>query len=71
MDEKKKAYLKKLIVGIAMILSAIAGYFGAKFDDDPATEPDLKEAIKEVKEGVDVIKDAKDEAPAVDTETDN
>lgn len=67
MGEKKKAYLKKLIVGISIILSAIAGYLGAKFDNDPNTVPDIKEAVKEVKEGVDVIKDAKDEVDNSDS----
>lgn len=69
MDDKKKAFLKKLIVGISIILSAIAGYFGAKFDDDPATVPNAVEAIKDVKEGVEVIKDAKDELDNSDTES--
>jgi len=68
MGEKKKKFIKVLIVGICMILSAIAGYLADKFDGDPNTVPDATEAVKEVKKGVEMIKDAKDEADNSDPE---
>lgn len=64
---------KKLIVGIAMILAAMAGAAIAVFDDDPNTKVDVKETIEKVNEGVDTIKDANtpesdEAAPEVPTE---
>ncbi|HET6446035.1 MAG TPA: hypothetical protein VFI27_15805 [candidate division Zixibacteria bacterium] len=59
MADKKK--LKAIVYGVMLILAAIAGYLVAALDGDPATKPDIKEAIEGVKEGVEVIKDAKGE----------
>lgn len=53
--EKKKgklAYVLEIILGVAMILGAIAGVGYKYFDGDPNTNPDLLEAKQEISAGV-------------------
>ena len=47
---------KNLVLGIAMILAAIAGAVVYFFDGDPETVVEPKKVIEKVIEGVDVIK---------------
>ena len=48
--------LTKWVLGIAIILGAVAALLVATLDGDPATKPEIKETIEKVKEGVDVIR---------------
>lgn len=68
-----KSKLKKIVYGVLLIIAAVVGYLVAALDGDPETKTDIKEAIEGVKEGVEVIKEAKDpedaeqpEAPEVE-----
>ena len=52
---------KKVILGVAIILAAVAGYVVALLDGDPATKPEIKPVVDGVTEGVGVIRS--DDAP--------
>lgn len=47
---------KKWLLGIALVLAAVAGALIAWLDGDPATTPDVPGTIKQVQEGVNVIR---------------
>ncbi|MBN2714104.1 MAG: hypothetical protein JXR97_16920 [Planctomycetes bacterium] len=63
---------KKIILGVAIILAALAGAIIAVLDNDESPKLDTGATIEKVKEGVDVIKTAgdSDEAGAVSSEAD-
>lgn len=47
--------MKKWILGILAILTAIGTFLGALLDDNPETKPDLNQAIQGVSDGVQTI----------------
>lgn len=51
---------KKWVLGISIILAAVAGALVAFFDNDPTTEPNIPQVIEEVQEGVSVITSEKE-----------
>lgn len=57
---------QKWVLGLAIILAAVAGAAVAYFDGDPETVVDPKAVVSGVSEGVDVIR-GKDEAAPVET----
>jgi len=48
---------KKWVIGIAIILAAIAGAVVKLLDGDPNTNPDPAAVVAEVKKGVDTIRE--------------
>jgi len=56
---------KKIALGIAIILAAIASAVVAFLDDDPATKVEPGKVVEEVNEGVNEIKGAKEDAKPV------
>lgn len=47
--------VKKWVLGVAIIIVAIAGVLIAWLDNDPATQPNVPDAIGKIKDGVNVI----------------
>ena len=58
--------IKAILYGLGIILAAVGGFLAASFDDDPATTGNIGQTITEVKEGVEVIKDATEKDAAVE-----
>lgn len=59
---------KKWILGVAIIIVAVAGVLIAWLDNDPATQPNIPDAIGKIKDGVDIIQRQDAVAPATEKE---
>lgn len=56
-DEKQKlSGWRKWVVGIGIIIAAIAGYAVAWLDGDDTTKPDTSGTVAQVQQGVETLK---------------